>query len=108
MLGRHGFAQITYAVSVVVHAGEQHRARRRARSGYMEIGKTQASFGQRIEMGCIDFAAESAQIGKAPIVGHQHHKIRALDRRADRPKAWRNRARCRIERHWKRQRTEQG
>ena len=56
----------------------------------MEIGKTQTGFGQRIEVGCIDFSAKSAQIGKAPVVGHQYHEIRSRCARARFPGRWRH------------------
>ena len=50
----------------------------------MEIRKTQTGVRQRIEMRRVDFAAECAQIRKAPVVGHQHHEIGTLGRRARR------------------------
>ena len=46
----------------------------------MKVREPHAAPGQRIQMGGIDFAAKGAQVGKAPVVGHQHHNVGALGR----------------------------
>ncbi len=50
---------------VVIGAGQQHRARRRAGRCGVEIGQAQAVLGQRIEVRRSDFAAERTDVGKA-------------------------------------------
>ena len=49
----------------------------------MEIGKPGATPRQRVQVGRVDFAAKGAQVGKAPVVGHQHHQVRARRGRQD-------------------------
>lgn len=69
----------------------------------MEIGKPQTCAGQRIEMRGIDFATECTHVGKAPVVGYQHHEIGTLGRRTRGRRRWGARARCGIGRYRKRQ-----
>ena len=47
----------------------------------MEIGKPGAPQGQRVQVRRVDLAAKGAQVGKAPVVRHQHHQVRAGGRR---------------------------
>ena len=56
---------LDHAGDVVIGAGQQHRARRRAGRCGVEIGQAQAFLGQRIEVRRSDFAAERTDVGKA-------------------------------------------
>ena len=63
---------------VVVGAGEQHRAGRRAGRGGVEVGQAQAGDGQGVEVRRGDLAAEGADIGEAQVVGDDHQEVGAF------------------------------
>ena len=44
----------------------------------MEIGESDPRVGEPIEIGCIDFAAERADIGKPEVVRHDHEEVGPL------------------------------
>ena len=65
------------AVTVVVHACEQHGSRRGARCRDVEVGEAHPAARQGVKMGGRDFTPKGADIGEAPVIGDQHHDVRA-------------------------------
>ena len=61
---------------VRVEAGEQRRAAGAAAGGVVEMGEAHAFFGEGVEVGRADFAAEAADIGVAEIVGEEDDDVR--------------------------------
>ena len=75
------FADHAEADRVMVAAGDERRARRRAERGRMEVRVAQAGLGDAIHGGRRDDAAEGARRAEALVVGHdQQHVGRALRR----------------------------
>ena len=72
---RDRLGHVAHAVAVVVDAGQQHRAGRRARRGDVEVGKAHAVPCQRVEVGRGDLAAVGADVAETPVVGQQQHDV---------------------------------
>ena len=69
------------AGQVVVHAGEEHRARRRAERRGIVAGEQRAARGQRINVRSARFAAIGAEIHEGGVVDDQDDDVRARRRR---------------------------
>lgn len=78
------FRHVPNARKMVIDSGLEHCARRRARSGDVEIGEAHAMGSQRVDIRCGDFAAECADVGEAPVVSDHDHDIRSRSNRCGR------------------------
>ena len=67
---------------VVIGSGQQHRARRRAGRGGMEIGQPDARVGQAVQVGSVDLTTEGADVREPEIVGHDDQKVGACHAQA--------------------------
>ena len=69
MFRRNCLRHIAQTRAVVDHAGLQHRPRWGARPCHMEVRKTNALGGKRVDIGRRNLSAEGPDITKAPIIG---------------------------------------
>lgn len=63
---------------MVVGAGEQHRAGRRARRGGVEVGQAQAVQGECVQVRRGNFPAKRTEVREAHVIGQDHEKIGTL------------------------------
>ena len=76
LIGREFLGEVAEPGEVAVHAAQQHGAGGGAGRGGDELAQFHALFGQGIEMGRGDFAAEAAQVGEAHIVNDNQEDVR--------------------------------
>ena len=66
----------THPVAVVVAAGEEARARRRAQRGRVEVGEPHPVVRERVERGRRDVGAVAAELREPDVVEHEHQHVR--------------------------------
>ena len=63
---------------ITIEAGEEGDAGGMALGGVVELGETEACFGESVKMGGFDFGAVAAEIGEAEVIGHDDNYIRLI------------------------------
>ncbi len=72
----------SHAVGVVVPAGQQTRARRRAQRGRVEVRVPQPGAGERVEARCRDVGSVAPELRVSDVVEQHDHDVRRTFRRA--------------------------
>ena len=70
-------AHVADARAMIIDAGEQHRASRRAGGRDVEVAEEHALCRQRVEVRCRDLTAERAEITPAHVIGDDHQHVGA-------------------------------